>query len=160
MDSPFHSFVTTCFVCVRGSSSCRSLCTRRLGNGGVHQLAGQLGIPRPRTPACAPIRSKNHIWNHNYCSTTRDAMISPAEVIARCRLAKRELGDCRLMAYAKPLSLAVGEAGGQLRLSRRTTEVEGPCGVFDGLKLLKRTNRGDIALTTRTKQPSYTRIRF
>ena len=59
VDSPFHSFVTTCFVCVRGSSSCRSLCTRRLGNGGVHQLAGQLGIPHPRMLVCGLIRSNN-----------------------------------------------------------------------------------------------------
>ena len=40
---------------------------------------------------------------------SRDALISPAEVIARCRLGS---GDCGLLASEKPLKLAVVEAGG------------------------------------------------
>ena len=52
-----------------------------------------------------------------------EALISPAEVIARCRLRS---GDCGLLAYEKPLTLAVVEAGGQLRLSRNVRDVERP----------------------------------
>ena len=90
--------------------------------------------------------------------TSRDVVISPAdrEVIARCRLCS---GDCGLLAFEKPLALAVVEAGGQLHLSRivRVVDLEGPCGVCDDSKWLKRANRRDIALTTRKNQPSYTR---
>ena len=89
--------------------------------------------------------------------TSRDALISPAEVISRCRLGS---GDCGLLASEKPLTLVVVEAGGQLRLSRIVRDVERPCGVFDGSKWLKRAHRGDIALTTRTKLPSYIPISF
>ena len=45
--------------------------------------------------------------------TSQDALISPAEVIARCRLCS---GDCGLLASEKPLTLAVVEACGQMRL--------------------------------------------
>ena len=52
-----------------------------------------------------------------------EMLISPAEVIARCRLRS---GDCGLLASEKPLTLVVVEAGGRLRLSRIVRDVERP----------------------------------
>ena len=46
---------------------------------------------------------------------SRDALFSPTEVIARCRLCS---GNRGLLASEKPVTLAVIKAGGQLRLSR------------------------------------------
>ena len=89
-----------------------------------------------------------------------DALTSPAEVSARCRLCSC---DCGLLASSKPLTLAVGEAGGRLRLSRTTRAVVGTCGCCDCVTLLKRADRGvlgGMALSTRVEQPSYTQITF
>ena len=63
--------------------------------------------------------------------TSPDALISPAEVIARSRLGS---GDCVILASEKTLTLAIVEAGGQLSLSRILRNVERACGVCDGSK--------------------------
>ena len=94
-------------------------------------------------------------WTATTVPASRDALFSHAEVSARCRLCS---GDCGLLASSKPLTLAVGEAGGQLRLSRTTREVVGTCGCRDVVTALKRAFLRGIALSTRVKQPSYTEI--
>ena len=74
-----------------------------------------------------------------------EGLVGTAQASARCGLCS---GDCGLLACSKPLTLAVGEAGGQLRLSRTTREFVGTCGCCDGVTSLKRADRGGIALST------------